>query len=95
MNAENKKIHVHFTFPAKVIKELEQFVDYRKRSEFVALATKKELEKLKLLKAIETSGGAWTDVAHPELKDEKHISDFVRNLRRESEERLKDNEISS
>jgi metal-responsive CopG/Arc/MetJ family transcriptional regulator len=84
----NKKKQVHFTFPTTIINELEQFVDYRKRSEFVALATKKELEKLKLLKAIENSGGAWTDIEHPELKDEEHIASFVRNLRRESEERV-------
>ena len=44
-----------------------------------------------ILNAIATSEGAWTDTAHPELRDEDHITSFVRNLRRKSEERLKEN----
>jgi metal-responsive CopG/Arc/MetJ family transcriptional regulator len=90
MDITDKKTHVHFTFPISIMKELENLVEHRKRSEFVSMATKKELEKLKLLKIMEMANGSWSDEDYKEeLKDEKSIIDFVDNIRKESDERLK------
>jgi hypothetical protein len=42
-------------------------VPKREQSKVVAEAVRRELKRLRLLKAVETSFGAWQDVDHPEL----------------------------
>jgi hypothetical protein len=78
----------NFLLPEDLVEELRRSVPKREQSKVMAEALRKELKRLKLQKALETSFGAWKDKDHPELS---HGTDtFVRNLRKSSRlDRLK------
>lgn len=76
----------HFVFPSDLLDEIDQLVGKRKRSQFVVEAVRKEIKRLKLLKAIEEATGAWKDEDHPELTA-KDTYGWVRELRKEDEGR--------
>jgi hypothetical protein len=61
----------------------------RGRSKFVVEATRKELKRIRLQKALEKAAGTWKDEDHPEIK-EKGTYRWVRDLREEAEERFKE-----
>ena len=58
----------NFLLPEDLIDELRRVVAKREQSKVVAEALRKELKRLKLKRALETSFGAWKDKDHPELK---------------------------
>ena len=70
----------NFLLPEDLLDELKAAVSSRQQSRFVAEALKKELRRVRLSKAIETSFGAWKEADHPELS--KGAGTFVRNLRK-------------
>lgn len=69
----------NFLLPDDVLNELKTAVPKRQQSKVVAEALRKELKRIKLAKALETSFGAWKEKEHPELK--KGAEAFVRGLR--------------
>ncbi len=69
----------NFLLPDDVLHELKTSVPKRQQSKVVAEALRKELKRIKLSKALQTSFGAWKDKDHPELK--KGTETFVRGLR--------------
>ncbi len=72
----------NFSLPEALIEELRQAVPKREQSKVVAEALRRELKRMRLLKAIETSFGAWREEDHPELKE--GVDSFVRELRESS-----------
>ncbi|HDH05069.1 MAG TPA: hypothetical protein ENH01_05050 [Nitrospirae bacterium] len=70
----------NFLLPEDLIDELRRVVAKREQSKVVAEALRKELKRLKLKGALETSFGAWKDKDHPELKGGTVA--FVRKLRK-------------
>jgi len=69
----------NFLLPEDVLNELRTSVPIRQQSKVVTEALRKELKRIKLAKAIETSFGAWKKKDHPELI--KGIDAFVRETR--------------
>ncbi len=69
----------NFLLPDDVIEELKASVPRRQQSKVVAEALRKELKRLKLAKALQTSFGAWKEKDHPELK--QGVEPYVRGLR--------------
>lgn len=65
----------NFLLPDDVLSELKTAVPKRQQSKVVAEALRKELKRIKLAKALQTSFGAWKIKDHPELKQgtEAHI----------------------
>jgi ABC-type sulfate transport system substrate-binding protein len=57
----------NFVLPEELLEELKANVSPRQQSRFVAEALKKELRRVCLAKAIETSFGAWKETDHPEF----------------------------
>jgi len=51
-------------------------------------ATRKELKKVKMLRVLGDTAGAWTDANHPDLKTIKDIRTWVDNLRKSDESRI-------
>ena len=78
----------HVVVPEDLLKEIDELSGKRKRSRFITEATRKEIRRLKFLKAIKETAGAWKDEDHPEL--EKGVDNWVRTLREEDEKRLKE-----
>lgn len=57
----------NFLLPADLLEELKKTVSRGEQSKVVAEALKRELKRLKLKKALESSFAAWKDEDHPEL----------------------------
>lgn len=72
----------NFILPEDLLNELKQLVGQRRQSRFVAEALRKELQRERLKKALETSFGAWLDEDHPELQD--GVDSYVRSQRKSS-----------
>ena len=70
----------NFLLPEELLEELKANVSSRQQSRFVAEALRKELQRVRLAKALETSFGAWKETDHPELA--KGAEAFVRKLRK-------------
>ena len=83
------KSKAHLLFPEDLLQAIDKLVGKRGRSKFVAEATRKELQRMQLQKALEKAAGAWKDEDHPELK-EKGTYQWVRDLREEAEKRFKE-----
>jgi hypothetical protein len=70
----------NFLLPEDLLEELRDAVPKREQSKVVAEALRHELKRLRLLKAIETSFGAWRDEDHPDLKGGAEA--YVRQVRK-------------
>jgi len=82
-----KMVKTPLVLPEDLIKEIDKLMGRRKRSKFITKATRKELKRIRLQKALERAAGAWKDEDHPEL-EKKGTSQWVRNFREESEKRF-------
>lgn len=70
----------NFLLPEDLLDELKKTVSKRQQSKVVAEALRRELKRLRLEKALETSFGAWKDEDHPELQ--RGIASYVRDVRK-------------
>jgi hypothetical protein len=70
----------NFLLPEDLIEELKRSVPKREQSKVVTEALRKELKRLRLMKAIETSFGAWEEKKHPELHN--GTEKYIRKLRK-------------
>ena len=70
----------NFLLPEDLIEEQKRGVPKREQSKVVTEALRKELKRLKLMKAIETSFGAWEEKKHPELQN--GTEGYIRQLRK-------------
>ncbi len=70
----------NFLLPEDLLDDLRKTVSARQQSKVVSEALRKELKRIKLEKALQTSFGAWKDKDHPELK--KGVDAYVRHLRK-------------
>ena len=70
----------NFLLPEKLLEELRNTVPKREQSRVVAEGLRRELKRLHLLKAMETSFGAWRDEDHPELG--AGTESYVREIRK-------------
>ena len=83
------KSKAHLVFPEDLLQAIDKLVGKRGRSKFVAEATRKELQRMQLQKALEKAAGAWKDEDHPELK-EKGTYQWVREQREMEDRRFKE-----
>ncbi len=77
----------HIVIPQDLAGEIDRLVGKRGRSGFLAGAARKELKRLRMLKALEHAAGSWKDDGHPELK--KGAARWVESLRNEDMERFR------
>jgi metal-responsive CopG/Arc/MetJ family transcriptional regulator len=74
------KSKAHLVISAEILEEVDKNAG-KKRSLFIAEATREKLEKERFLKTLEETHGAWTDQNHPELKTNKDVERYVREKR--------------
>ena len=84
----SKTQRVNISFPKKLVDELSSLVPPGKRSHLVVEATQKELQKIKRLKILAKTAGAWKDSNHPDLKTIGDVRKWVNGLRQSDEKRL-------
>lgn len=83
------KSRAHVIMEEDVVKEIDRLVGKKKRSSFIATATKKELKRLRQLSVIKKFKGVWKDEDHPEMAGKEGIDKWVRKLRNEDEKILR------
>jgi predicted nucleic acid-binding protein/Arc/MetJ-type ribon-helix-helix transcriptional regulator len=76
----------HIVIPEQLAEEIDTLVGKRGRGSFLTEAARKEVRRLRMLKALEEASGAWKDKDHPEL--EGGASKYVEKLRKEDEKRF-------
>ncbi len=76
------KTRTHVLVPEALLADIDAFIGKRKRSWFITQVAEKEIERLKFLRTIEETSGAWSGEDHPELENgsynwlkEQRISD--------------------
>ena len=62
----HKRIHV--VIPESMAREIDRIVGVRGRSQFLSRAAERELQRLRMLKALERAAGSWNPADHPELR---------------------------
>lgn len=72
---------INIAFPEPLLIEFKELVPARKRNQFIVDAVNKEVRRLRLLKAIEDSAGAWSLEEHPDLATPEDIDAYVRKMR--------------
>ncbi len=76
-----KMERITISFPKALLDDLRKYVPPRKRSAVIVEATEREVRRLKVLKALEESAGAWKDEDHPDLATEEDIDRYIHDLR--------------
>jgi hypothetical protein len=83
------KARAHVIIEEDIVKEIDRLVGKKKRSSFIATATKRELKRLKQLSIIKKFKGTWRDKEHPEMAGKEGTYKWVRKLRDEDEKILR------
>ena len=83
------KSKAHLVLPREILEEVDQIAGKRKRSLFIAEATREKLQRERFLRTLEETQGAWSDKNHPDLKTAKDMEQFVSDKRQSYRKRLK------
>jgi metal-responsive CopG/Arc/MetJ family transcriptional regulator len=83
------KMKAHLVLPREMLEEVDQIAGKRRRSLFIAEATREKIERERFLKALEETRGAWNDRSHPELRTAKDMERYVGEKRQSYRKRLK------
>jgi len=70
----------NISFPESLYQTLVRWVPAGERTRFLTRLTESGLRQLRLKKALDSTYGAWSGAAHPELK--RGVRSFVRSLRK-------------
>ena len=83
------KTKTHLVIPRDILEEVDEIAGKRKRSLFIAEATREKLQRERFLRTLEETQGAWSDKNHPELKTSRDMEQFVSDKRESYRKRLK------
>jgi metal-responsive CopG/Arc/MetJ family transcriptional regulator len=83
------KTKAHLVIPRDILEEVDQIAGKRKRSLFIAEATREKLQRERFLRTLEETQGAWSDKNHPELTKARDMERFVSDKRQSYRKRLK------
>ena len=74
--------------PQDVLEEVDQIAGKRRRSLFIAEATREKLQRERFLKTLEETQGAWSDKNHPDLKTARDMERFISDKRQSYRKRV-------
>lgn len=83
------KSKAHLVIPHDLLEEVDQVAGKRRRSSFIAEATREKLERERFLKTLDETRGAWSDKNHPDLKTTRDMEQFIQDKRKSYSKRLK------
>jgi hypothetical protein len=81
---------IHIVLPKAIVKEIDELVGPRKRSEFIANTIENQLIRERQLKAIEQTAGILKAEDYPEWSTPEKVSAWVRRSRQIDNDRLND-----
>ncbi len=82
------KARVHIILPGDILEEVDRIAGKRKRSFFIAEATREKLERERFLLALDETKGTWSDKNHPDLRTPKDVDKYVREKRQSYQKRI-------
>jgi hypothetical protein len=71
------------------LEEVDRIAGKRKRSLFIAEATREKLERERFLRALDETKDAWSDKNHPDLRTIKDVEEYVGEKRLPYQKRIK------
>jgi metal-responsive CopG/Arc/MetJ family transcriptional regulator len=83
------KTKAHLVIPRDILEEVDQIAGKRKRSLFIAEATREKLQRERFLRTLEETQGVWSNKNHPDLKTARDMEQFVSDKRQSYRKRLK------
>ncbi len=81
-------MRAHVVLPEELVKAVDALAGNRKRSRFVEEAVRDKLKKERLLSALKDSAGTLSAEDYPHWDTPEQVASWVRELRRESDQRL-------
>lgn len=84
---KTERLRAHVVIPEDLLKQVDELVGPRRRSEFFADAAREKVNREKLSRAARSLGGSLADADIPGWESSEASRKWVRSLRRESDER--------
>jgi hypothetical protein len=75
------KTKAHLVIPQEILDEVDHIAGKRRRSLFIAQATKEKLDRERFIKALEDTCGIWTEDRHPNLRSSGDMEALIRKTR--------------
>jgi hypothetical protein len=75
------KTKAHLVIPQEILDEVDHVAGKRKRSQFIAQATKEKLDRERFIKTLEETRGTWTEARHPDLRRPGDMETYIRKAR--------------
>ena len=75
------KTKAHLVIPQEILDEVDHVAGKRRRSLFIAQATKEKLDRERFIKTLEETRGIWTDDRHPDLRSQGDMDAHIRKAR--------------
>ena len=82
-------VKAHLVFPSEILEEVDKISGKRKRSLFIAQATREKIERERFVRTLEETKGAWNDKNHPELQTPEDMERYLKEKRQSYRARLK------
>ena len=80
---------INVMIPDDLLEQLREQVPERKRSEFIAEATRERLRREQQRRAFLQAAGSWSDPSQARLDTEEGVREYLDEIRRPHEDRLK------
>jgi hypothetical protein len=77
-----EKERLNLYLPKALVEDLRRFIPKRERNRFIVDILSRELRRRKLLDALDSSYGAWSDEAHPEMATGEDIDRWIEEQRK-------------
>jgi hypothetical protein len=75
------KTKAHLVIPQEILDEVDHIAGKRRRSLFIAQATKEKLDRERFIKTLEETRGTWSDDRHPDLRRPGDTETYIRKAR--------------
>ncbi len=82
-------MRTHVLIPHELMSKVDRLVGQRRRSEFLAQALREKLARVELAEAARKAAGSLADVEIPSWESSEEAANWVRDLRNQDEERLR------
>jgi hypothetical protein len=92
--AITKTQRINVTFPGDLLEEFRRNIPRQKRNQFIVELVRREMNHIRLQKALQESAGAWSDEDYPDLMTIEDVNRYVRELRERPVYRIWDDELS-
>jgi hypothetical protein len=75
------KTKAHLVIPQEILDEVDHVAGKKKRSLFIAQATKEKLDRERFIRTLEETRGIWTEDHHPDLRRPGDMETYLRKAR--------------